>query len=70
MCADSTDPQNYPQFALRTSIEQVEEGSTLAPKFDSDGLIVCVTTDSESGEVLMLGYMNRDALAATISTGE
>ena len=57
-------------LAARTSIEQVEEGAELAPKFDADGLITCVTTDAESGEVLMLGYMNADALARTITTGE
>lgn len=58
------------ELAVRTSIEQVEEGAELAPKFDADGLITCVTTDAESGEVLMLGYMNADALAKTITTGE
>lgn len=58
------------ELAARTSIEQVEEGAELAPKFDADGLITCVTTDAESGEVLMLGYMNPDALAKTITTGE
>ncbi|MGQ7299203.1 phosphoribosyl-AMP cyclohydrolase [Marinobacter nauticus] len=58
------------ELAARTSIEQVEEGAELAPKFDADGLITCVTTDAESGEVLMLGYMNADALARTITTGE
>ncbi len=40
-------------FAERTSVEQVEEGHDLAPKFDGDGLIACVTTDAKSGEVLM-----------------
>ncbi len=54
----------------RTSIEQVEEGRELAPKFDNAGLITCVTTDATSGEVLMLGYMNREALEKTIQTGE
>jgi len=54
----------------RTSVEQVEEGRELAPRFDPDGLIVCVTTDADSGEVLMLGYMNRVALEKTIQTGE
>lgn len=54
----------------RASIEQVEEGRELAPKFDNTGLITCVTTDAESGEVLMLGYMNREALEKTIQTGE
>ncbi|TFY95188.1 phosphoribosyl-AMP cyclohydrolase [Pseudomonas nabeulensis] len=57
-------------FYERTSIEQVEEGNELAPKFDRDGLIVCVTTDAANGEVLMLGYMNQDALEKTIETGE
>lgn len=57
-------------FASRTAIEQVEEGYDLAPKFDADGLIACVTTDAASGEVLMLGYMNREALQKTIQTGE
>ncbi|WP_243632476.1 phosphoribosyl-AMP cyclohydrolase [Parazoarcus communis] len=54
----------------RTSIEQVEEGTELAPKFDQDGLIACVTTAADSGDVLMLGYMNREALEKTIQTGE
>lgn len=57
-------------FAKRVSIEQVEEGNDLAPKFDSEGLIPCVTTSADSGEVLMLGYMNEEALKKTIETGE
>jgi phosphoribosyl-AMP cyclohydrolase len=58
------------EFAPRTSIEQVEEGKDLAPKFDADGLIPAVTTDAVSGELLMVGYMNAEALAKTIETGE
>ncbi len=57
-------------LAARTSIEQVEEGSALAPKFDEAGLITCVTTDAASGELLMVGYMNREALQRTIATGQ
>ena len=57
-------------FSNRISIEQVEEGQELAPKFDADGLIACVTTAAGSGEVLMLGYMNAEALQKTIETGE
>ena len=57
-------------FAQRISVEQVEEGTELAPKFDQDGLLPVVTTDAASGEVLMLGYMNAEALARTIATGE
>lgn len=58
------------QFAKRVSIEQVEEGKELAPKFDEHGLIAAVTTDAATGDVLMLGYMNAEALARTIETGE
>jgi phosphoribosyl-AMP cyclohydrolase len=57
-------------FTARVSIEQVEEGAELAPKFDDNGLIPVVTTDAESGEVLMHGYMNAEALEKTIATGE
>lgn len=57
-------------FAPRVSIEQVEEGTDLAPKFDANGLIPAVTTDAESGELLMHGYMNAEALERTIRTGE
>jgi phosphoribosyl-AMP cyclohydrolase len=57
-------------FAPRRTVEQVEEGTDLAPKFDEHGLIPVVTTDFTSGELLMHGYMNADALEATIRTGE
>jgi phosphoribosyl-AMP cyclohydrolase len=59
-----------PQFAERKDVEQVEEGSALAPKFDSNGLIPVVTTDYDSGELLMHAYMNAEALAQTIQLGE
>lgn len=57
-------------FARRETVAQVEEGTDLAPKFDAAGLLPVVTTDARSGEVLMLGYMNAEALAKTIQTGE
>ncbi|MFN4275260.1 MAG: phosphoribosyl-AMP cyclohydrolase [Ferrovibrio sp.] len=57
-------------FANRISVEQVEEGNELAPKFDAEGLLPCVTTQADTGEVLMLGYMNAEALKRTIATGE
>lgn len=40
-------------FISRKSVEQVEEGTELAPRFDENGLIPCITADEESGEVLM-----------------
>jgi len=58
------------KFARRLSVEQVEEGHDLAPKFDDDGLLPVVTTSAETGDVLMLGYMNSEALERTIETGE
>ncbi len=58
------------KFAPRLTIEQVEEGQQLAPRFDADGLIPAVTTDYASGELLMHGYMNREALQLTIKTGQ
>ena len=57
-------------FASRVTVEQVEEGSQLAPRFDEHGFIPCVTTDHASGEVLMVAVMNREALVRTIETGE
>jgi phosphoribosyl-AMP cyclohydrolase len=58
------------KFQARQSIEQVEEGNDLAPKFDDRGLITVVTTDADTGELLMQGYMNAEALRLTIATGE
>lgn len=58
------------QFNQRTSIEQVEESCEFAPKFDAQGLIPVITTDVTSGDVLMHGYMNKDALTQTITLGE
>ena len=58
------------KFEQRKTIEQVEESNELAPKFDKDGLIPVVTTDFNSGEVLMQGYMNEEALKKTILLSE
>jgi len=58
------------RFQARESIEQVEEGDDLAPKFDDRGLITVVTTDFRTGELLMQGFMNAEALQLTISSGE
>ncbi len=57
-------------FQTRQTVEQVEESTDLAPKFDDRGLITVVTSDARSGELLMQGYMNAEALRKTIETGE
>ena len=70
MTSEKVVPDTDVAFAARTTVEQVEEGLTLAPKFDADGLIPCITTDAGTGEVLMHGYMSGVALQRTIATGE
>ena len=57
-------------FKKRISVEQVEEGKELCPKFDQNGLIPVITTDHKSGEILMQGYMNEEAFKKTIKTKE
>ena len=39
-------------------------------KFDARGLIPAIVQDAESGEVLMLAYMNTESLKLTQETGE
>lgn len=41
-----------------------------APRFDSNGLIPVITMEAAAGDILMLGYMNDEALRLTIATGE
>lgn len=55
-------------FADRGSSRDIETGLTLAPKFDAAGLMPAIATDAESGEVLMLAWMNAEALAITLET--
>src|SRR5947209_17456096 len=59
-----------PPFAPPGAAADLEEGSALTPKFDAEGLIVCVATDAHSGDVLMVAHMNAEALAKTIETQE
>ena len=48
----------------------LEEGANFLPRFDAQGLIVCVTIEVRTREVLMVAYMNPLALEKTIETGE
>jgi len=57
-------------FKKRHTIKEVEEGKYLSPKFDENGLIPVVTTDFKTGDILMHGYMNCEALKKTIETKE
>jgi phosphoribosyl-AMP cyclohydrolase len=57
-------------FPAPGSKSESEEGTAFAPRFDADGLVPVVATSAATGEVLMLAYMNEEALARTIETGE
>jgi phosphoribosyl-AMP cyclohydrolase len=57
-------------FPAPESKAESEEGTVFAPRFDAEGLVPVVATSAKTGEVLMLAYMNEEALARTIETGE
>jgi phosphoribosyl-AMP cyclohydrolase len=50
-------------------MQDIEQGIEFIPKFDENGLITAVAQDAETGQVLMVGYMNRQALDSTIQSG-
>ena len=50
------------------SVFDIERGAILAPRFDAAGLIAAVTTHAETGEVLMLAWMDAEALRLTLET--
>lgn len=53
-----------------TDTFELERGTTLQPRYDAAGLIAAITTHAETGEVLMLAWMNAEALRLTLQTGE
>ena len=57
-------------FKKRHTIKEVEDGKYLSPKFDENSLIPVITTDFKTGDILMHGYMNYEALKKTIETKE
>ena len=59
-------PPPFPTLAEKADLEA---GTTLAPRFDADGLITCVAQDATTGEIVMLAHMNAEALARTLETG-
>ena len=58
------------EFGKRISIEEVEEGKSFTPKFDENGLIPVITVEDSSGDILMHGYMNSEALIKSIESKE
>jgi len=49
--------------------QNIEEGLEFAPRFDDDGLIPAIAQDAQTGQILMVAYMNQAALDLTIQTG-
>jgi phosphoribosyl-AMP cyclohydrolase len=56
-------------FVRRGSKTQREEGTTFAPAIEGNGILAAVASDADTGEVLMLAWMNAEALALSIDTG-
>ncbi len=52
-----------------STTKDIEEGAEFIPKFDDNGLITAIAQDSQTGQVLMVAYMNQQALDITIQTG-
>jgi len=57
-------------FPTAPDTTALERGAEIAPRFNADGLIVAVTTHADTGEVLMVAWMNAQALRLTMETGE
>ncbi len=53
----------------RSTADEIERGAAFMPKFDADGLIPAIAQDARTGEVLMLAWMNAEALAKTLESG-
>lgn len=50
--------------------DAIEETARFEPRFGPDGLIAAILADAATSEVLMFAWMNREALALTLDTGE
>jgi phosphoribosyl-AMP cyclohydrolase len=56
--------------APKTFQAALDEAVTFTPRFDAHGLLPAMVVEAETGEPLMLAYMNAEALALTLATGE
>lgn len=64
-----TDYETNMSFEPPLSGAEQDETVELRPKFNSDGLITAIAQDAETHDVLMLAWMNAEALQVTIDTG-
>lgn len=49
--------------------KKIEQGNDFTPKFDANGLITAISQDAKNGQILMVAYMNEEALKLTLKTG-
>ncbi len=52
-----------------SAADAIEESGRFTPRFDADGLIPCIAVDAANSDVLMMAWMNREALRLTLETG-
>lgn len=55
---------------MPSSAHSLEHGHRFTPRFNADGLIPAIAQDHQSGQVLMLAWMNAEALRLTLETGQ
>jgi phosphoribosyl-AMP cyclohydrolase len=48
---------------------ELEEGRQFLPAFNGDGLLPAIASDRMTGDVLMVAWMNAEALEKTLETG-
>jgi phosphoribosyl-AMP cyclohydrolase len=56
--------------AIIPRMSEIETTTTLTPRFDTNGLIAAIAQDHVTGEVLMLAWMNAEALRLTLESGQ
>ena len=67
--AQSAQPRQPGQTMSTAADPDREQGAQFMPRFDANGLLSAIAVDSASGELLMLAFMDAEALARTRETG-
>ena len=49
--------------------QEIETTTEFTPKFDAQGLIPTIAQDAQTGQILMIAFMNDQALAQTLASG-
>jgi phosphoribosyl-AMP cyclohydrolase len=62
-----TDTSSPPAFTPPS--DTARQSLLAAVRFDAAGLVACIAQQHDSGEVLMMAWMNREAVEETLTTG-